>query len=57
MFALREQKKWNDSLQKAYWSQEQPLGKIVQIDNEYQEVENKFIYFWPACRRQAGELI
>lgn len=43
MFSLREQKKWNDSLQKAFWSREKPLGKIVQIDNDYQEVENKFI--------------
>ncbi|MEN2436719.1 TlpA disulfide reductase family protein [Weeksellaceae bacterium A-14] len=43
MFSLREQKKWNDSLQKAFWSREKPLGKIVQIDNEYKEVENKFV--------------
>ncbi len=43
MFALREQKKWNDSLQKVFWSREEPFGKIVKIDKEYQDLENNFV--------------
>lgn len=43
MFSLREQKKWNDSLQKAYWSREEPLGKIIQIDNKTDSIQKRFI--------------
>lgn len=42
MFSLREQKKWNDSLQKVFWSR-RTLGKIVKIDKEYQDLENNFV--------------
>lgn len=43
MFSLREQGKWNDSLQKAYWSASEPLGKIKIIDNKLDEIRDGFI--------------
>ena len=35
MISLREQNKWNDSLQKAYWGKVEPYGKITALDNEF----------------------
>ena len=35
MMSLREQNKWNDSLQKAYWGKVEPYGKITALDNEF----------------------
>lgn len=41
MFALRQEGKWNDSLQNAYWSEEN--GMITQIDNQTNEITKNFI--------------
>ena len=41
MFALRQEGKWNDSLQKAYWSKKS--GIITKIDNKTNEVTKDFI--------------
>lgn len=43
MFLLRDEKKWNDSLQKAYWSRKEPYGIIVQIDKKIEQIQNEFI--------------
>lgn len=43
MFALREQEKWNDSLQNAYWSTKEPYGKVQIIDNQLDKIRNEFI--------------
>lgn len=43
MWDLRDQKKWNDSLQKQYWSQEEPKGLIVKIDENLEKIRNQFI--------------
>src|SRR5690606_20860508 len=40
MFALRNDGKWNDSLQSAYWSE---TGLITKIDNETLKITEKFI--------------
>ncbi|PTB95535.1 hypothetical protein C9994_11225 [Marivirga lumbricoides] len=40
MFALRNDGKWNDSLQSAYWSE---TGLITKIDNETSKITEKFI--------------
>ncbi|MCV6628286.1 MAG: AhpC/TSA family protein, partial [Flavobacteriaceae bacterium] len=40
MFALRNQGKWNDSLQDAYWSK---TGLIPKIDKEISQLSKKFI--------------
>lgn len=41
MFALRQKGKWNDSLQKAYWSKED--GIITKIDSKTSQITKKFI--------------
>lgn len=41
MFALRQEGKWNDSLQNAYWSKEN--GIITKIDNKTNQITKKFI--------------
>lgn len=41
MFALRQEGKWNDSLQKVYWSKEN--GIITKIDNQTSQITKKFI--------------
>ena len=43
MFSLREQGKWNDSLQNAYWNKSEPLGKIRNIDNQLDKIRDEFI--------------
>lgn len=43
MFLLRDQKLWNDSLQKAYWSRKEPYGIIVKIDQKTTQIQNEFI--------------
>lgn len=43
MFALREQGKWNDSLQNAFWSTKEPLGKVRIIDNQLEKLRDEFI--------------
>ncbi|MCV2483869.1 AhpC/TSA family protein [Flavobacterium sp. SH_e] len=43
MFLLRDQKKWNDSLQNAYWSRKEPYGIIIKIDKELDYIQNEFI--------------
>lgn len=43
MFALKKQGKWNDSLQKAYWNTEEPIGKIRIIDNDLDQLTDEFI--------------
>ena len=43
MWSLREQKKWNDSLQNEYWSKEEPKGLIVKIDENLENIRNEFI--------------
>lgn len=40
MFALRNDGKWNDSLQSAYWSE---TGIITKIDNETSKITEQFI--------------
>lgn len=40
MFALRNDGKWNDSLQSAYWSEN---GLITKIDNETSKITEQFI--------------
>ncbi|ADQ82037.1 AhpC/TSA family protein [Riemerella anatipestifer] len=40
---LREQNKWNDSLQSAYWGDTEPLGKITKIDQELDKIQREFI--------------
>ncbi|WP_456868139.1 thioredoxin-like domain-containing protein [Galbibacter sp. BG1] len=41
MFTLRQEGKWNDSLQNAYWSREN--GIITKIDNQTDQIRKKFI--------------
>ncbi len=43
MWDLRDANKWNDSLQKSYWSREEPKGKIVKIDDELARDQIQFI--------------
>ncbi|MDD3772586.1 MAG: TlpA disulfide reductase family protein [Weeksellaceae bacterium] len=43
MFVLREQGKWNDSLQNAFWSTKEPLGKVRLIDNQLKRLNDDFI--------------
>lgn len=43
MWILRDEKKWNDSLQKAYWSREEPKGLLVTVDENLENVRNQFI--------------
>lgn len=43
MFALREQGKWNDSLQNAFWSTKESIGKVRIIDNQL-KVKCLYIY-------------
>ncbi|KQR95684.1 alkyl hydroperoxide reductase [Chryseobacterium sp. Leaf180] len=40
---LRDLGKWNDSLQKQYWSQKEPLGKIALTDKKIADLERKFL--------------
>lgn len=41
MFSLRQQGKWNDSLQDAYWSKEN--GMITEIDRQTMQLRQEFI--------------
>ncbi len=43
MFVLREQGKWNDSLQNAYWGRSEPFGKIRAIDIELDKIREEFV--------------
>ena len=43
MLTLREQKKWNDSLQNEYWGKSEPFGKITIIDRKLDEIQKDFI--------------
>jgi len=43
MFLLREQGKWNDSLQKAYWGKADPVGKITLVDTGLDKIRDAFI--------------
>lgn len=43
MFLLRDEKKWNDSLQNTYWSRKEPYGIIIKIDKELKTIRNEFI--------------
>ena len=41
--SIRDNSKWNDSLQITYWSQKQPFGKIILVDKKLEEINKKFI--------------
>lgn len=43
MFTLREQGKWNDSLQAIFWSTEEPLGTISTVDKQLNKIRDEFI--------------
>lgn len=43
MFTLRDQKKWNDSLQREYWGKSEPFGKITIIDQKLDKIQKDFI--------------
>lgn len=43
IFTLREQGKWNDSLQSEYWGKSEPFGKITIIDQKLDKIQKDFI--------------
>ncbi|WPR76338.1 hypothetical protein [Algoriphagus sp. NG3] len=43
MFSHREQGKWSDSLQNAYWCRSAPFGKIRAVDIELDKIREEFI--------------
>ena len=43
IFTTRDNGKWNDSLQVAYWNVKEPFGKIILVDKKLEEVNKNFI--------------
>lgn len=43
ILTLRDQKKWNDSVQNEYWGKSEPFGRITIIDQKLDKIQKDFI--------------